>query len=87
MRSWAVQDAKARFSELLAASQKEGPQLVTKRGVEAAVLVPIGQWRRLQQAARPGLKELLLGAEPRFAEGLPVPPRGRLRRRAEPTFQ
>lgn len=87
MRSWAVQDAKARFSEFLAASQQEGPQLVTKRGVETAVLVPISEWRSLQQAARPGLKELLLADEPRFAEGLPVPPRGRLRRRAEPTFE
>jgi antitoxin Phd len=48
MRTWQVQDAKARFSELLAASLKEGPQLVTRRGVEAAVLVPITEWRRMQ---------------------------------------
>jgi prevent-host-death family protein len=32
MRSWQVQEAKARFSELLEASLKEGPQVVTKRG-------------------------------------------------------
>lgn len=87
MRSWAVQDAKARFSEFLAASVLEGPQLVTKRGVETAVLVPISEWRSLQRAARPGLKELLLAPEPRFAEGLPVPPRGGLRRRAEQSFE
>lgn len=79
MRQWQVQDAKARFSELLEASLKEGPQLVTRRGVEAAVLVPIREWRRLQQCARPTLKELLLAETPR-AE-IPVPPRGRLRRR------
>jgi len=60
MDSWPVQEAKARFSEMLEASVKEGPQIVTKRGVETAVLVPIAQWRRLQQAARPSLKELLL---------------------------
>jgi prevent-host-death family protein len=42
MRSWQVQEAKARFSEFLEAS-KEGPQVVTKRGVETAVLVPIEQ--------------------------------------------
>lgn len=81
MRSWPVQEAKARFSELLQASLQEGPQLVTRRGVEAAVLVPIGQWRRLQQSARLSLKELLLAPEPRFAEGLPFPSRGRVRRR------
>ena len=80
MRTWSVQDAKARFSELLEASLKEGPQLVTKRGVEAAVLVPAAEWRRLSNAARPTLKELLLADAPRaeFA----VPPRGRQRRRA-----
>lgn len=79
MRTWQVQDAKARFSEFLEASLKEGPQIVTKRGVEAAVLVPMNQWRRLQRDARPTLKELLLADAPR-AE-IPVPPRGGLKRR------
>ena len=40
VRSWPVQDAKARFSELLDTCLKEGPQIVTKRGADAAVLVP-----------------------------------------------
>ena len=35
MKSWPVQDAKARFSELLGTCLREGPQLVTKRGAEA----------------------------------------------------
>ena len=47
MKHWPVQDAKARFSELLEASVKEGPQMVTRRGVETAVVVPIEEWRRL----------------------------------------
>ena len=85
--SWPVQEAKARFSELLEASTKEGPQIVTKRGVETAVLVPIAQWRRLQERARPNLKELLLAPEPRFEDGLPFPPRGRLRRRKPVAFE
>ena len=80
MRTWQVRDAKARFSELLEACLKDGPQIVTKRGIAAAVLVPVEEWRRLQRAARPTLKELLLAEAPR-AE-IPVPPRGRLRRRA-----
>ena len=50
MRTWQVRDAKARFSEFLEACLEEGPQVVTKRGVEAAVLVPVEQWRRLQKA-------------------------------------
>ena len=51
MHTWPVQDAKARFSEFLDACLTEGPQMVTRRGTEAAVLVPIQAWRRLQQAA------------------------------------
>jgi antitoxin Phd len=60
MDSWPVQDAKARFSEFLDACLAQGPQIVTRRGTEAAVLVPVDEWRRLQAAARPSLKELLL---------------------------
>lgn len=66
MASWQVQDAKARFSELLKATVKRGPQIVTHRGIEAAVLVPIQEWHRLQKAARPGLKAWLLAPNPRF---------------------
>ncbi len=79
MASWQVQDAKARFSEFLDATLKKGPQVVTRRGVETAVLVPIAEWHRLQKAARPSLKSLLLGPAARFEEL--VPERGRLRRR------
>lgn len=84
-RTWQVQDAKARFSELLETSLAEGPQVVTKRGVEAAVLVPIEQWRRLEEMARPNLKELLLAAEAR-TDAL-TPPRKKHRHRASPAFE
>jgi antitoxin Phd len=66
MSSWQLQEAKSRFSEFLNAALKKGPQVVTRRGVETAVLVPIDEWRRLQGAARPNIKELLLGPGPRF---------------------
>jgi antitoxin Phd len=79
MQSWPVQDAKARFSEFLDACIAHGPQLVTRRGAEAAVLVPADEWRRLTAAARPSLKSLLL-AEGARSEQL-VPARGQARRR------
>jgi prevent-host-death family protein len=82
MKTWSVQDAKARFSEFLETCLNEGPQIVTKRGAEAAVLVPLPDWRRLQRAARPTLKELLLSPSPRT--DLAIPERGRLRRRRRP---
>ena len=85
MKSWPVHDAKARFSELLATCLKEGPQIVTRRGADAPVLVPIGDWRRLQQSARPTLKELLLAVAPRGE--LHVPKLGRRRRRSPTEFR
>ena len=76
---WQVQEAKARFSELLETSLAKGPQIVTKRGVEAAVLVPIDHWRRLQQMTRPDLKELLLAPEARTDALTPPREKHRLR--------
>jgi antitoxin Phd len=84
MTDWPVQDAKARFSELLDTALREGPQVVTRRGKEEAVLVPIAMWRRLEPAARPSLKQWLLADEPRFE--MDIPKRGRLRRRPPPVL-
>jgi antitoxin Phd len=84
MASWQLHDAKARFSEFLEAALEKGPQVVTRRGVETAVLVPIDDWRRLQQAARPGLKELLLEATPAFDDFALDPLARRSLRRREP---
>lgn len=78
MKAWPVHDAKMRFSEFLEASLKERPQIVTRRGVEEAVLVPIAQWRRIE-AGRPDLKELLLASGAR-TENL-TPARSRTARR------
>ena len=83
MSKWQVQEAKARFSEFLDACLNDGPQVVTRRGTEAAVLVPVQEWRLLQAAARPSLKQLLLAEQGRGE--LTLPARGKAQRRtAEP---
>jgi antitoxin Phd len=79
MSSWPVQDAKARFSEFLKASLTEGPQVVTLRGVDTAVLVPMQEWREMRERARPSLKALLLAPEARGE--LEIPRRGLQQRR------
>jgi len=84
MQTWPVQDAKARFSALLDACVSEGPQVVTRRGAETAVLVPIAEWKRLSSAAPASLKALLLSDEARG--GLVPPQRGRAKRRAVAGF-
>lgn len=80
MKTWPVQEAKARFSELLESCIADGPQMVTKRGAEAAVLVPVQEWRRLQEAARPSLKQLLL-ADVGRTDSLTAPRRPARRRK------
>jgi len=79
MKIWPVQDAKARFSELLDACVNEGPQVVTRRGTETAVLVPIAEWKRLKNSARPSLKDLLMSDVGRA--DLVLPQRGLAKRR------
>ena len=84
MPAWPVRDAKARFSEMLDTCLKEGPRVVSRRGVEAAILVPIDQWRRMKGDG-PTLKDLLLSGGPR-AE-IPLPPRGQYHRRKAAAFE
>lgn len=84
MASWQLQEAKARFSEFLDAALKHGPQVVTRRGVEEAVLVPITEWRLMQEWRRPSLKELLLSG-PRIDDI--IPPRRKWKRRAPVEFE
>lgn len=50
MRQWPLQDAKARFSEVVKRAGREGPQGITLRGEPAAVLVSQADYARLTGA-------------------------------------
>jgi antitoxin Phd len=71
--NWQVYDAKARFSEFLETTLKEGPQVITRRGVETAVLVPIDQWNHLKDRAKQSIPDPLL--DPSGPHDIPVAPR------------
>ncbi len=45
---WKLEDAKARFSELVRRANSEGPQTVTVRGREAVVVLSAEQYGKLQ---------------------------------------
>lgn len=45
---WRLQDAKARFSELVRRVHSEGPQHVTVRGREEVVVITAEEFRRLK---------------------------------------
>ena len=47
LEQWKLEDAKARFSEVVRRAGTEGPQLVTIRGKEAAVILAPEEYRRL----------------------------------------
>lgn len=46
--SWALQDAKARFSEMVRRARSEGPQHVTVHGREEVVVLSAEEFRRLR---------------------------------------
>ena len=51
MTQWQLQDAKNRFSEVVARALKDGPQLVTRRGKDPVVVLALDEYRRLQRPA------------------------------------
>jgi prevent-host-death family protein len=46
---WRLQDAKARFSELVRRAREKGPQRVTVHGKDAVVVVDADEWDRLKK--------------------------------------
>ena len=63
MSSWALQDAKNRFSEVVNAAIEGNPQSVTRRGKPAVVVIAAEEYERLrhlEKAKAPGFPELLL---------------------------
>lgn len=60
--AWSVADAKARLSELLDQVVHDGPQAITRRGQEIAVVVSIEEWHR--KTNRSGSLAEFLAASP-----------------------
>jgi prevent-host-death family protein len=64
MAKWQVQEAKAKFSELMDKAEHDGPQVVTRHGVDRIVVLSIEDFEKLEPR-RKDLRELLLGG-PKF---------------------
>lgn len=56
--SWQVQEAKARFSELVRDAAESGPQTITVRGRRAAVVLSADDYDRLKRP-QPSMAEFL----------------------------
>jgi prevent-host-death family protein len=59
--SWQIQTAKQRFSELVDRARREGPQVVTKHGRDAVVVMSVEEYERLA-GDRPGLVDFIRSA-------------------------
>jgi prevent-host-death family protein len=51
-RGWKLEDAKARFSEVVRRARSEGPQRVTVRGKDAVVIISAEELERLLPAEK-----------------------------------
>lgn len=68
---WQIQEAKAKFSELVQRAIEEGPQTVTRHGKDTVVVLSSAEYRKLCEGT-PSLKEILMSGP----EGeLELPPR------------
>ena len=57
---WQVQQAKARFSEMVERAIEDGPQIITRHGKDIVVVMPAEEYERLRE--RLSFKEYLMSA-------------------------
>lgn len=68
--SWTVAEAKAKLSEVIDHAQAEGPQVITRNGRTAVVLVSFEEWQR--KTKRKGNLAEFFAASPLRDSGLVV---------------
>jgi prevent-host-death family protein len=52
MSAWQIQEAKNKLSELIDRASTEGPQIITRHGVEVAVVMPFAGYKKLTERKR-----------------------------------
>ena len=53
MRTWQLQEASSRFSELVSEALTQGPQRMTRRGQSAGIIVSEERWNQVTQKVPP----------------------------------
>ncbi|HZF07230.1 MAG TPA: type II toxin-antitoxin system Phd/YefM family antitoxin [Thermoanaerobaculia bacterium] len=69
-KAWTLADAKAHLSEVVDNALKKGPQVITRRGRKAVVVVAAEEWER--QAQRKGTLADFFAASPLRESGLEI---------------
>jgi prevent-host-death family protein len=70
MTAWQIQEAKNKLSELIDRALSEGPQVITRHGVEVVVVMPITRYKKLT-ASKQRLGDFFL-ASPLRKSGLVI---------------
>ncbi|HXH72948.1 MAG TPA: type II toxin-antitoxin system Phd/YefM family antitoxin [Mariprofundaceae bacterium] len=78
MGQWQLQDAKARFSELIKSVRDKGPQQVTVHGKPSAVVISVEEYEALKRR-RPSFVDLMR-TSPLVGENLAIERSGSLTR-------
>ena len=52
IRSWQLQEAKNKFSRVVEDAQNEGPQIITKHGIEVAIVLSFADYQKMAQSLR-----------------------------------
>ena len=47
LQTWQLQDAKNKFSRVVESAVQQGPQIVTKHGIEVAVVLSYAEYRKI----------------------------------------
>jgi prevent-host-death family protein len=79
MASWAVAEAKAKFSEVVEQALNEGPQEITRNGKQAVTVISTKDLEKLRKPKQ-SLSQFLLNS-PLRGSGLAIPKRGRWKAR------
>ncbi len=72
---WQLQEAKNRLCQLVDEVQKKGPQVITRRGTEIAVLISYSDYLKLRGKKTTGQKQKLsefLAASPLVGSGIKI---------------
>jgi prevent-host-death family protein len=67
--AWQIQEAKQKFSEVVDRAIDDGPQTITRRGVEVAVVLSIDEYEKLA-GCKPTFAEYLLSRSGPFMDDL-----------------
>ena len=73
---WQIQEAKNRFSEMIACALTQGPQILTRHGRAVIRVVAVNPSAALETPSNDGFTQYLLSA-PKIeaSDGLEIPPR------------